>query len=130
MIKEFQAENRWLSNFWPVEIEFEGIKYPSEEHAYMSAKSRSPLWKQFCANPENTAGKVKRRSKKIKVRLDWDSIKNGVMFECLMQKFTQEPFAKQLLDTWPQNIQEGNNWGDKYWGICLKTCETTNTVCQ
>jgi len=39
MIKEFQGEHRWLSNFTPVNILYKGYIYSSVEHAYVSAKS-------------------------------------------------------------------------------------------
>src|SRR5262245_22740028 len=38
-ITEFQGEHRWLSNFWPCGVEFEGVMYPSAEHAYQAAKT-------------------------------------------------------------------------------------------
>ena len=34
MIKEFQGKYRFLSNFYPVFVEYEGEIYPSVEHAY------------------------------------------------------------------------------------------------
>jgi predicted NAD-dependent protein-ADP-ribosyltransferase YbiA (DUF1768 family) len=37
-ITEFQGEFRWLSNFFPVQIEYEGLTYPSVEHAYQAGK--------------------------------------------------------------------------------------------
>src|SRR4051812_21328901 len=38
-IAEFQGEYRFLSNFWPATVEFEGIRYPTAEHAYQAAKT-------------------------------------------------------------------------------------------
>src|SRR5207247_1025063 len=35
-IDSFSGPYRFLSNFWPAEVEFEGIAYPSVEHAYQS----------------------------------------------------------------------------------------------
>lgn len=52
MIREFQGEYRWLSNFAPVLIKLDGI-YPSVEHAYMSAKSDDMKWKLFCQDRNN-----------------------------------------------------------------------------
>jgi predicted NAD-dependent protein-ADP-ribosyltransferase YbiA (DUF1768 family) len=36
-----KPETRWLSNFYPCTIEYEGITYPSSEHAYQAAKTQS-----------------------------------------------------------------------------------------
>ena len=121
MIKEFKDEYRWLSNFSPCEIQFDGMKFSSVEHAYMSAKSNDLAWKRFCADSNNSPGKVKRKSKNIILRDDWESTKIGVMRKLLKIKFSQAPYKKLLLNTENQTIQEGNSWGDTFWGIDLKT---------
>lgn len=126
MIKEFQGEFRWLSNFAPVDIKVSERIYPSVEHAYMPAKSEDKNWKDTCADSRITAGKIKRLSKRVELREDWDNDKLTVMEIFLIRKFTQEPFRTKLMDTGSQNIQEGNNWGDKFWGVCLKTGEGEN----
>jgi predicted NAD-dependent protein-ADP-ribosyltransferase YbiA (DUF1768 family) len=48
------------------------------------------------------------------------------MEECIKQKFNQEPFKTKLLETGSKHIQEGNRWGDKFWGVCLKTNKGKN----
>jgi ribA/ribD-fused uncharacterized protein len=118
---EFKTEFSWLSNFAPVKIVLDNIEYPSVEHAYMSAKSDDVEWKRFCANPNNTAGQVKRQSRLITLKENWDSRKLTVMLECITQKFNQEPFKTKLLETGTLHIQEDNWWGDTFWGVCLKT---------
>lgn len=124
--KEFQNEYRWLSNFAPCKIILDGVEYPSVEHAYMSAKSDDEDWKDFCSNPNNKAGDVKRQSKHIQLKRNWDSIKISVMEECVNQKFTQEPYKSKLLATGDVYLQEGNRWNDKFWGVCLKTNKGEN----
>ncbi len=121
MIREFQGNKRWLSNFAPVNIKMDGFIFSSVEHAYMAAKSDDISWKKFCANEKNTAGKVKRASKNIQLVNDWELKKLEVMADCIKQKFNQEPYKTKLLKTGNQHIQEGNIWGDKFWGVCLKT---------
>ncbi len=121
MIKEFQNEYRWLSNFVPVEINFKGRSFSSVEHGYMSEKSNDLEWKEFCSDPSNHPVKVKRKSKKIVLRDDWDFIKVEVMRELLVLKFSQNPFKELLLNTGNLYIQEGNKWGDTFWGVDLKT---------
>ena len=39
MITSFSGEYRFLSNFWIHPILFEGMIYPSNEHAYVAAKT-------------------------------------------------------------------------------------------
>ena len=38
-INRFVGPHRFLSNFWPVWIRFEGEVYPTLEHAYQAAKT-------------------------------------------------------------------------------------------
>jgi ribA/ribD-fused uncharacterized protein len=129
-IKQFQGEYRWLSNFWPVTISYgEPAKfYPSVEHAYMSAKSDDPEWKSFCSDFSNPAGYVKKASRNIQLVANWEEIKFNVMKELLDQKFEVPYLREALIATGRCYIQEGNNWGDKVWGVCLKTGEGQNAL--
>lgn len=134
MIEQFQGVYRWLSNFYPVQIEFEGRVYPSVEHAYMSAKSSEDLtihkkvinWKDFCQNPDNGPGKVKRKARNITLVDGWENRKLEVMETCLRAKFSQEPFKTMLLQTGNEDMWEGNFWGDKFWGVSLMDYEGEN----
>jgi ribA/ribD-fused uncharacterized protein len=121
MIKEFQKDFRWLSNFAPVDIRIGKRTFSSVEHAYMSMKSNDSAWKDFCVT-EHNAGAVKRQSRKIQLIADWnDSWRLRIMEDLLRMKFQQEPYCSKLLATGNQNIQEGNRWNDKFFGVCLKT---------
>lgn len=63
MIKEFQGEFIWLSNFYIVNIEYKNNIYISVENAYQSAKNDSDEWKYFCLI--NKPNIVKKEAKKI-----------------------------------------------------------------
>mgnify|MGYP000154893838 CR=1 FL=1 len=126
-ILEFQGEYRWLSNFEPCLIILDNITYKSVEHAYMSARNDSPEWKMFCQKTQ-PPGKIKIASKSITDKDNWKTLKLSVMAYCLQQKFSQEPFKTKLLNTGDCYIQEGNNWGDTFWGVCLKTNKGENKL--
>lgn len=126
MIREFQGEYRWLSNFAPVLIKLDGKIYPSVEHAYMSAKSDDMKWKLFCQDRNNTAEQVKKKGRNIMLIDNWDDVKLSIMEECLRQKYSQQPYKSQLINTDDVFIQEGNMWNDKFWGVCLKTNKGEN----
>ncbi len=73
--------------------------------------------KKFC---NMTGGQAKRYGKKVKLRSDWEDVKFLVMRYCVIQKFFQNPdIARKLRETSGQNLIEGNNWHDKYWGAVL-----------
>ena len=127
MILAFKNEFRWLSNFVEVEVEYEGVRYKSVEHAYQAAKSIDKEWRTFCAS-DVSSGKVKRASRKIDIRLDWEDIKISVMKNLLIQKFSDERFRSLLLTTGITYIIEGNTWSDKFWGVDLRSGEGRNIL--
>jgi len=126
MIKEFQGQYRWLSNFWYCEVEFDGIKYPTVEHAYQAAKCLKPLDRQFILHDCPKPGDAKRAGRKLKIRPDWEEMKLANMFNLLKEKFKNPDLRKKLLNTGNEHLQEGNMWGDRFWGVDLKTNQGKN----
>ena len=119
MINSFRGYHAWLSNMYDCEIEFMGHKFKSVENAYMFAKRPNDSeWLNKCLSL--SPGDVKKASRLITVREDWESVKLSVMYELLKQKFTQEPFRTDLLNTRGENIVEGNRWNDTFWGVDVK----------
>ncbi len=110
-------EYRFLSNFYPCEVEFDGEVYRTVEHAFVAAKTLDKCIRddiRFLSQP----GKAKRFGKKIELRPDWDEIKLNIMEELLRKKFSQPYFRDLLSNTGDDIIIEGNNWNDTYWGVC------------
>lgn len=118
MITRFSDNFRFLSNFWPCEIQFDGYTYPSVEHAYQAAKTLDPGERKIiraCSTP----GRAKRAGRKAHLRPDWDNVKLQIMSDLVTQKFTDPNLARKLRATSPKALIEGNNWHDNFWGICL-----------
>ena len=116
-IRRFFGEYRFLSNFYPVCINMDGIEYPSVEHAYQAAKTvdrRERVAIAKCA----TAGEAKKLGQKCAIRPDWDAVKIEIMRGLLKKKFSYRRLKKALLDTGEAYLEEGNNWGDRFWGAC------------
>lgn len=120
MIGKFSGEYRWLSNFEKCSVVLDNVIYPSIEHAYQSAKNDSPKWKFKCKNTFS-AGQIKKEAKNVELIKDWDKKKILIMANLINQKFNKEPFKTLLLNTGDEYIQEGNYWGDSFWGVDLKT---------
>jgi ribA/ribD-fused uncharacterized protein len=115
MVSEFQGEFRFLSNFWPVWVDFDGVLYPSVEHAYQAAKT---LDKQKRLEMSKlTAGQAKRAGQKLVLRPDWEEVKIPIMKELLQKKFSYRELRFKLARI-EGEIIEGNTWGDTFWGIC------------
>ena len=126
-IYQFQDEYRWLSNFSKCPITINDITYPSIEHAYQSAKSPLNSWKSFCSTTPSPAI-IKKHSRNIKLIKNWEDVKVNIMRGCLIQKYSQEPYKSLLLKTGNAYIQEGNSWGDVFWGVDIHTKKGQNTL--
>src|SRR4051812_15382921 len=88
-IAEFQGDYRFLSNFYPATVEFEGITYPTVEHAYQSAKTLDMAERKRIAALA-TPSDAKREGRKLKLRDDWETAKFEVMERCARYKFTHD----------------------------------------
>lgn len=118
IIKEFKDEYRWLSNFWPVLINVEGITYHHVEGAYMAMKTTNIEERRDIALMINP-GMAKRAGKQVTLRPDWDKMKVRVMYNLLKLKFAPgSDLASKLLATENALLIEGNAWNDTFWGVC------------
>jgi ribA/ribD-fused uncharacterized protein len=116
-IDSFQGEYRWLSNFWPVSIVYNEIRYPTVEHAYQASKSCSLQERIKIANLP-TPGDAKRAGRHVQLRYDWEQIKDQIMEDLLRLKFSIPMLQEELLSTEDVELIEGNTWNDTYWGRC------------
>lgn len=108
----------FLSNFYAAPVVYEGMEYPTSEHAYQAAKTLDIIQRQNVAD-QPTPALAKRYGKAVSMRPNWDEIKVRVMCEIVDAKFTQNPkLAEMLLATEDAELVEGNTWGDTYWGVC------------
>lgn len=108
---------RFMSNFVPVRVQLGGIWYSSVEHAYQAAKTLDKD-ERILVQRAKTAGQAKKLGQLVTKRADWDEVKDEVMRDLLIQKFSQPPFMGQLLATGDAYLEETNTWNDTYWGIC------------
>lgn len=117
MINEFRGEYYFLSNFYPCKVEWQGIVYENNESAFQSAKCINlEQRKNFIGLDPSTA---KRKGRRVKLRNDWEEIKDQVMYEIVLNKFLQnEDLKDKLLRTGEEELIEGNIWHDYYWGVC------------
>jgi ribA/ribD-fused uncharacterized protein len=117
----FRGDYRFLSNFWPVEITYEGLTYPAVEHAYQAAKSLDPAVRMKFLNPgrRGGAGAAKRMGQRVVLREDWEEVKLGIMLDLLRLKFANRVLRTQLVATGDTILVEGNDWHDYFWGVCM-----------
>lgn len=116
-IEGFQNEFRFLSNFEPVRVVLDGVAYPSVEHAYQAAKSLD-VNERIIIQKARGPGHAKRLGKIMDCRPDWDDVKERIMTDLCIQKFSQQPYMDLLLSTGDMYIEETNTWKDTHWGVC------------
>lgn len=114
-INLFKGEYSFLSNFKKCEVEFEGITYPSVEHAFQAAKTLD--CEERLKFTKGSPVTVKGMGRRLKLRSDWEDVKDSVMHTCLKSKFQNPELREKLLATGDAVLIEGNNHGDRYWGM-------------
>lgn len=116
MIDRFRGEYRWLSNFWMVEVEYEGIVYSSTEHAYQATKTLDKDIRKKISRMEKP-GESKKFGKTLTLREDWEDVRLQVMLDLTRLKFQDPELQEKLLATGDQPLVEGNEHGDSFWGV-------------
>lgn len=136
----FFDRHRYLSNFHLHPVEYEGVTYPSNEHAYHAAKiapgSTQPSNVNRYAFTGLTPSEAKSLGRSVNLRNDWlfelpqadqlsDSqgvlilqVRDKIMLDLNRSKFTQNTGLSKLLEeTGSLYLEETNWWRDDYWGV-------------
>ena len=117
VIDHFKGEFDWLSNFHNCPVHFEGLTFGNTEAAFQAAKTLDMEEREKFLGL--AAGQAKRKGRRVELRSDWEAVKIEVMREVLRCKFTQNPELKaKLIATGDAELIEGNNWNDRFWGVC------------
>lgn len=112
---------------------FQATKFDNEEYKEIIRKASTPakafylggqkirtLYDSWLIDPVNDRRKVNdmmNKYSKVKIRPDWNMVRDNVMEKCLLAKFTQNETLKALLlSTKNAEIVE-NSPRDAYWGI-------------
>lgn len=115
-INRFDGDYRFLSNFFDAPTAYDGVLYPTSEHAYQAAKFH-PVHREIFLH--GTPGQAKRKGQLPGKRGDWETVKCGIMLDILRDKFRRNlRCATMLVATGDAELIEGNTWGDTYWGVC------------
>ena len=116
-ILQFEGKYRFLSNFYPEPVTYNGYTYQTAEHAFQSAKAvdeKGRKWVEDAGRP----GEAKSRGRTVTLRPDWEGVKVQVMYEVLRAKFSGA-LKGALLSTGTAILVEGNTWHDNTWGVCV-----------
>lgn len=118
IITYFRGEYYFLSNFYPCQIKYKGMRYPSVENAYQAQKFTEEYHSIFVKiSPEEAKliGKIAPKN----LNPEWENTKLEIMYDLIKKKFTEnKELSEALLKTDESIIIENNHWGDTYWGKC------------
>lgn len=115
-ITAFNGAFHVFSNFYPALVRFDGVEYPSVEHAYQAAKTLSTTERE-AIRKATKPGTAKALGRVVTLRNDWDEIKLQVMTDLVRQKFkNSHRYRLMLLATANAELIEGNYWRDEFWG--------------
>jgi len=106
-----------FSNFSHHGIEADGLWWKTTEHYFQAQKFTNEEYKEKIRNaPDPKTAATLGRSRKVKLRNDWEHIKDDIMRKAVRQKFhTHTELQELLLSTGNEEIIE-NAPGDYYWG--------------
>jgi ribA/ribD-fused uncharacterized protein len=119
-IDSFRGKYYFLSNFFPAEVTYNGLTYQNNEAAFQAQKTYSKEERiEFTTLEPRDA---KRRGRRVRLRKDWEQVKDRIMEEIVRAKFSQnEELKEQLLATGDAQLVEGNRWNDRYWGVDIRS---------
>lgn len=114
-IENFRGSYNFLSNFYNCKIIYKGITYNNTEAAYQAQKCPERAL-EFC---NLTGSQAKKLGRLVEMNPDFEDKKLEIMEEIVTEKFCQNPdLMEKLLATDELYIEEGNWWGDTFWGVC------------
>lgn len=118
VITDFSGDYAFLNNGFDQEdnpIHVFGLYFRTAEGAFQSQKCPE----QADRFVSYSGREAKRIGAKVPLRKDWNSIKDFVMAEVLLAKFSQDSnLERKLLNTGDAKIEPHNTKHDNYWGSC------------
>lgn len=122
-IRGFKDEYRFMSNFIYCTVEYDGVEYPTNEHAFQAAKFDDLEYREVIREAE-TPGDAKKlgRTRDFPMREGWDEgVAVQVMSYINAQKYSKPKYRNLLLETGDAVLVETNHWGDDTWGDSTTT---------
>lgn len=116
-IVAFRGKFKFLSNMSDSPIKIGEEVYPTAEHAFQAAKFADPEKRAKIAAAKTASG-AKALGKTLPgMRSNWNQERIKIMETIIRAKFEQNPELRNLLlATGNNQLVEGNNWGDTFWG--------------
>ncbi len=107
-----------FSNFSSHEVVIWDMIWTTSEHAFQAAKFKDSkddfveVWR--AATPRLAADMGRDRSRPL--RKDWEQVKDEIMYDIVLAKFSQHEDIRQLLLSTGEDILVEHTKNDSYWG--------------
>ncbi len=106
-----------FSNFARYPIRLKGKTWPTTEHYFQAQKFAGTPHEEQLRRAKTAIGVAKMgRERSRPLRRDWESVKDNIMREAVMAKFSQHDDLKQLLLSTGQRKLVEHTTNDAYWG--------------
>jgi ribA/ribD-fused uncharacterized protein len=109
-----------FSNFSAHGFKLDGVWWPTSEHYFQAQKfagTNDPYMKEIREAKSPMIAARLGRSRKVKLRRDWESAKDAVMRRAVLKKFeTHAEIRDLLLNTGDEKLIEKTT-DDYYWGV-------------
>ena len=70
-IESFSGRYRFLSNFYPCEMDVAGVRYPTLEHAFQAEKTTNMTEREIIRSAR-TPGQAKALGRRVTLRENWN----------------------------------------------------------
>lgn len=105
-----------FSNFAPYPILLKGKTWPTSEHYFQAQKFPGASDEEEIRNePSPMIAARMGRSRSRPLRKDWESVKDSIMREAVMAKFTQHASLRDLLLGTGEAVLIEHTSNDRYW---------------
>ena len=106
-----------FSNFARFPVQLSGKTWPTSEHYFQAQKFAGELREEEIRRAKTPSEAARLgRDRKVRMRPDWESVKDQVMREVVLAKFTQHPELRALLLSTGDATLVEHTENDSYWG--------------
>ena len=105
-----------FSNFSPFPFQLKGRAWPTTEHYFQAQKFAGTEYEETIRQTKSPMIAARLgRSRAHPLRLDWENVKDDIMREALLAKFSQHPKLKSLLLSTGDTELVEHTKNDAYW---------------
>jgi len=119
VIKFYSVSDEYgeFSNFAPYPIRLDDMLWPTSEHYFQAQKFQDRTHQEEIRKAKSPMVAARMgRSRKRPLRKDWESVKDQVMREAVLAKFSQHDDLRVLLLSTRESKLVEHTTNDSYWG--------------